>query len=267
MWRKLLFALCLSLALVACAPVGSGEMEANETAIPAEASRDDAGLPNPASVYCEEKGYRLEMREGEGGTYGVCLFPDGSECDEWAYFRGECQPGDSLVTRAAGDATADLAADGCRLYQNEALGYAFHYPEDATIEPDNDPMRAVTVVGPLVEDEHWPMIYVSHPRDDAAYRPPEGADLVQWLAEHNLLPPDAAVAADAPPAEVRLADARVAGATAVHTRFERSQQSYAYDKYFFAHGDQLFVVVIVHAGDKEDWALYNHFLENFQFAS
>jgi hypothetical protein len=27
----------------------------------------------------------------------MCVFPDGSECDEWAYFRGECKPGDSLV--------------------------------------------------------------------------------------------------------------------------------------------------------------------------
>ncbi|MBU1866793.1 MAG: DUF333 domain-containing protein, partial [Actinobacteria bacterium] len=29
----------------------------------------------------------------DGGTYGVCVFPDGSECDEWAFFRGECEPG------------------------------------------------------------------------------------------------------------------------------------------------------------------------------
>ncbi|MGA1825552.1 MAG: DUF333 domain-containing protein [bacterium] len=26
----------------------------------------------------------------EGGQYGICVFEDGSECDEWAYFRGEC---------------------------------------------------------------------------------------------------------------------------------------------------------------------------------
>lgn len=53
----------------------------------------DTGLSNPASVYCEEQGYRLEIREDdEGNQYGVCVFPDGSECDEWAFFRGECGP-------------------------------------------------------------------------------------------------------------------------------------------------------------------------------
>jgi putative hemolysin len=55
----------------------------------------DAGLANPASVYCEEHGGRVEMRTGEGGTYGVCLFADGTECDEWAYWRGECGPAPS----------------------------------------------------------------------------------------------------------------------------------------------------------------------------
>jgi putative hemolysin len=55
----------------------------------------DAGLPNPASVYCEEQGYRVEIRtDDEGNQYGACVFPDGSECDEWAFFRGECGPAD-----------------------------------------------------------------------------------------------------------------------------------------------------------------------------
>ena len=40
---------------------------------------------------------KLEFRQDEsGGVAGICTFPDGSECDEWAYFRKECQPGDSL---------------------------------------------------------------------------------------------------------------------------------------------------------------------------
>jgi putative hemolysin len=53
-------------------------------------------LANPASVYCDEQGGKLEIREHEdGGQYGVCIFDDGSECEEWAYFRGECAPGDN----------------------------------------------------------------------------------------------------------------------------------------------------------------------------
>ncbi len=53
------------------------------------------GLPNPASLFCQEQGYELEMREEAGGTAGYCLFPDGTECEEWAFFRGECKPGTS----------------------------------------------------------------------------------------------------------------------------------------------------------------------------
>jgi putative hemolysin len=53
----------------------------------------DTGMANPASVYCQEQGYTLEMRtDADGGTYGVCIFPDGTECEEWAFYRGECGP-------------------------------------------------------------------------------------------------------------------------------------------------------------------------------
>jgi putative hemolysin len=57
---------------------------------------EEIGMPNPASVYCEEQGGTLEMREGEGGTVGFCIFEDGSECEEWAFFNGECAIGDSI---------------------------------------------------------------------------------------------------------------------------------------------------------------------------
>ncbi len=45
--------------------------------------RAEPNLPNPASVYCEENGGKLEIREDEsGGQVGYCLFEDGSECEE-----------------------------------------------------------------------------------------------------------------------------------------------------------------------------------------
>src|SRR4030043_2096671 len=50
-------------------------------------------LPNPASAYCEQQGYTSEIRTAtDGSQSGVCIFPDGSECDEWAYYRKECAP-------------------------------------------------------------------------------------------------------------------------------------------------------------------------------
>ncbi len=58
---------------------------------PAETAMLQAGMPNPASVYCEQNGNQLEIRTAaDGSQNGVCIFPDGSTCDEWAYFRGEC---------------------------------------------------------------------------------------------------------------------------------------------------------------------------------
>jgi putative hemolysin len=58
-------------------------------------STPETNLPNPASVYCEQNGGTLEFRQDSaGGVAGICVFPDGSECDEWLYFRGECKPAD-----------------------------------------------------------------------------------------------------------------------------------------------------------------------------
>jgi putative hemolysin len=52
-----------------------------------------AGIPNPASVYCEQNGNKHEIQTASDGSQsGVCVFPDGSTCDEWAYFRGGCGP-------------------------------------------------------------------------------------------------------------------------------------------------------------------------------
>ncbi len=52
-----------------------------------------ANMPNPASVYCEQNGNKLEIRTAaDGSQSGICVFPDGSTCEEWAFYRGECGP-------------------------------------------------------------------------------------------------------------------------------------------------------------------------------
>ena len=48
------------------------------------------GLPNPASVYCVDQGYELTIVDEVDGQVGMCVFPDGTQCEEWSFFRGEC---------------------------------------------------------------------------------------------------------------------------------------------------------------------------------
>jgi putative hemolysin len=50
----------------------------------------NTGIANPASVYCEKQGGTLEIVTEEAGQRGICTLEDGTQCDEWAYFRGEC---------------------------------------------------------------------------------------------------------------------------------------------------------------------------------
>ena len=60
---------------------------------PAATDMPQAGMPNPASVYCEQNGNKLEIHTAaDGSQNGICIFPDGNACDEWAYYRGECGP-------------------------------------------------------------------------------------------------------------------------------------------------------------------------------
>ena len=55
-------------------------------------------LANPASVYCEKQGNTLTIiKDSAGNEYGVCKFDDGTECEEWDYFRGKCKQGDTEV--------------------------------------------------------------------------------------------------------------------------------------------------------------------------
>jgi len=66
---------------------------------PMETAQAKPELANPASVNCAKKGGRVVMeKSGDGGEYGVCLFEDNRQCEEWALLRGECPDGGLKVT-------------------------------------------------------------------------------------------------------------------------------------------------------------------------
>jgi len=47
-------------------------------------------IANPASEFCIENGGRLEYRQDLQGEAGYCIFENDKECEEWAFFNGEC---------------------------------------------------------------------------------------------------------------------------------------------------------------------------------
>lgn len=44
-------------------------------------------LANPASVYCIKQGGHLDIRDTPTGQVGYCQFKDGTEIEEWTFFR------------------------------------------------------------------------------------------------------------------------------------------------------------------------------------
>jgi len=55
------------------------------------AKRKPIGVGSPASIKCVEDGHKNIIRtNANGGQYGVCKNAAGKECEEWAYFKGEC---------------------------------------------------------------------------------------------------------------------------------------------------------------------------------
>ena len=48
-------------------------------------------ISNPASENCLRQGGKLHIyKSRSAGEYTLCVFPDGSQCEEWALYRGEC---------------------------------------------------------------------------------------------------------------------------------------------------------------------------------
>ena len=63
---------------------------------------ENTELANPASVYCEENGWTLQIEEWAW----LCMFADGSYCEEWSYFSGECKQGEIMYNTVSDEPTA-----------------------------------------------------------------------------------------------------------------------------------------------------------------
>ncbi len=85
-------------------------------------SEKKAQLPNPASVNCVEKGGRLAIaKRGDDGEYGVCIFEDNRQCEEWALLRGACPIGGLKVTGYITPEGTYCAIQGGKVLDNERV--------------------------------------------------------------------------------------------------------------------------------------------------
>jgi putative hemolysin len=79
-------------------------------------TEQNTALANPASTNCADKGGTLEMRKNKNGEYGVCLFEDNRQCEEWALFRGQCPVGGVKITGYDNEAEAYCAITGGEVF-------------------------------------------------------------------------------------------------------------------------------------------------------
>jgi putative hemolysin len=133
-----------------------------------------ASMPNPASVYCTQQGYLTEIRTADDGSQaGTCIFPDGSECDEWAYYRGECAPASQSVPTSSPIAAVETVlpvltefptampidpADyqGWWTYTHAVYNFSIMLPEDWIVDE-------TTTADPLMNG----YMLILHPKDTA----------------------------------------------------------------------------------------------------
>jgi hypothetical protein len=68
-------------------------------------------MANPASVYCEEQGWTITIvKDEEGNESGICKLADGTEVEEWEYYRANHK-----------DETETTSGDVAPLYTEEDL--------------------------------------------------------------------------------------------------------------------------------------------------
>jgi len=128
-------------------------------------------VKNPAAAYCVNEGYTHEIRTNPatGAKTGYCVFPDLSECEEWAFFRGTCSyspssevvllpvPFEALSDPVGGDGGAD-DGDGADDGTDEG-GDALTPAEAAAaaaiekIKAEMEPLLAKEAEGTLTADE------------------------------------------------------------------------------------------------------------------
>lgn len=182
MRRSVLFGLSLMLVamiVAACATSTPTPAPLAPTPVPPTPTPEpQPQIANPASENCLALGGKLVIeKRGDGGEYGVCLFEDNRQCEEWALFRGQCPVGGRKVTGYTTEAARYCAITGgeyhitgnsgteqetgtCTFENNRACDAAEYYAGECTAETGtvaySDPFAYCAAVGTVdTADERY----------------------------------------------------------------------------------------------------------------
>lgn len=89
---------------VACTDSSEGGNPVNEPKPLTEDERGSVGPANPAAVYCVKLGYKAEAEQ--------CIFPDGTSCEQWSFWRAQCGQSFSYCNRQGGQVRNEEADAG-----------------------------------------------------------------------------------------------------------------------------------------------------------
>ncbi len=98
-----LIAIALSLALPALLADCSSETTPSGEKNTDDDERGSVGVPPAAAGYCIKLGYQYD---------GACHFPDGTSCDAWKFFYGECGQAYSYCNKHGGSVANELRDAG-----------------------------------------------------------------------------------------------------------------------------------------------------------
>lgn len=104
----------LTLVAFATLLAGCGQGNTDPSGTPSNVTGGTTTLANPASTNCTSDPNRtLEIKTmPDGSQYGVCYFDDNRQCEEWAFYNGDCPAGGVKITGYDTDAQIYCAITG-----------------------------------------------------------------------------------------------------------------------------------------------------------
>ena len=113
-------------------------------------------ISNPAAIYSVGMGYAYEVRKDySGNEYGVCIFPDGSDCDAWAFLKGKAGKAFSYCAKKGYDTETEKKDNGTYFTEcavcvsrNRANGKKEKIPMLELMKRDQDPIAEKMIPPP-----------------------------------------------------------------------------------------------------------------------